>query len=361
MMNAHDGGRRWQLLWGRSLRGIIAVVLTAIAAVAPAGVAAAAAGIEQPKIEIAAVRDPQLGAQVAIADAYGYFKDEGLEVTVRWTQSGADIITFMAGGNQNIGTGGIFTQIVLAGQRLPVKSIAALADIAGTQGFALSPGVKLASPRDLEGKKLAFTEGNSQVLILAKLAKMYGFDTKKVTLVNMNPSEGVVAASKGDVQGLLGWQPNLYRLTTLGGSMYATRTMLYVAGAPQKLAFSDRLQYNHSVLLASQAWIDHKPNTLKAVLRALQKATELFVKDRPKALAALQKELRVDADAIRAMTDANQYDLAITDSVARSITFQVEWARSIKRIPNPVTPEEVLYPKLLQEVDPKLVSWQPKR
>jgi NitT/TauT family transport system substrate-binding protein len=181
--------------------------------------------VEQATIEIAAVRDPQLGAQVAIADALGYFKDAGLNVTVRWQQSGADIITLMAAGNQHIGTGGTFTQIVLAGQKLPVKTIAELADISGTQGFALSPGVKLGHPRELEGKKLAFTQGNSQVLILAKLAKTYGFDAGKVTLVNMQPSEGVVAASKGDVQGLLGWQPNLYRLVKLGGTMYVTGTI----------------------------------------------------------------------------------------------------------------------------------------
>src|SRR6266699_200782 len=127
-------------------------------------------------IVLAAVRDPKLGSQVAIADAFGFFKEVGLTVNVRWQQSAADVITLMAGGNQNLGTGGTFTQIVLGGQKLPVHSICSLADIAGTQGFVLSPGVKLGHPRELEGKKLAFTQGNSKVLILAKLAKIYGFD-----------------------------------------------------------------------------------------------------------------------------------------------------------------------------------------
>ena len=61
--------------------------------------------------------------------------------------------------------------------------------------------MKLTSPKELEGKKLAYTNGNPQVLILAKMAKLYGFDFSKVTLVNMQPSEGVVAATKGDVVG----------------------------------------------------------------------------------------------------------------------------------------------------------------
>jgi ABC-type nitrate/sulfonate/bicarbonate transport system substrate-binding protein len=219
--------------------------------------------IEQKAIEIAAVRDPQLGAQVAIADFYGYFKDEGLDVTVRWLQSAADTLTVMAGGDQNIGTGGTFTQIVFGGQKLPIKTIAPLADIAETQG-------------------------NSQILILAKLAKTYGFDMAKVQLINMNPSEGIVAASKGEVQGMLGWQPNLYRITTLGGSMYATGVSMQKGGVMTALPFEDRLQYNHSTLLASQKWIDEKPGVLKAVVKALLKATALLEKDRPAALTALE-------------------------------------------------------------------------
>ncbi len=102
--------------------------------------AKAAEVLEEPKIKIAAVRDPQLGAQVAIAEEFGYLKDEGLDATVHWNQSGADVITVMAGGSQYIGTGGVFAEVVFGGRDLPIKIIATLADIAETQGFVLSPG-----------------------------------------------------------------------------------------------------------------------------------------------------------------------------------------------------------------------------
>ena len=341
----------------RTLLAVAAALLTLPLAAADAR---AADAIEQKDVDVTVVRDPQLGAQFAIADYYGYFKDEGLNLTIHWTQSGADVITVMAGGSQYIGTGGVFAQVVFGGQGLPVKTICALADIAETQGFALSPGVKLANPKELEGKKLAFTQGNSQVLILAKMAKMFGFDTTKITMVNMNPSEGVVAASKGDVHGLLGWQPNLFRLVSLGGTMYATGTTLYVADKPQSLPLSDRLQYNHSVLLAAQSWIDGKPNTLKAVIRALKKSTDLLASDRPKALDAMQKQLRIDPDALKVMAEANKYDLGITDALAASLKFQSEWALEIKRTPKAVTAEEGFAAQLLKDVDPKLVSWQAK-
>jgi len=339
---------------------LVALLVTAVALLA--GQAHAQGAVEQATFDLPAVRDPQLGAQIAIADQFGYFKDEGLTVTVKWQQSGGDIITLMASGQQGVAGGGSFAQIVLGGQKLPVRTIAPLANIAGTQGFVLSPKTKLASPKDLEGKKLAHTQGNSQVLILAKLAKQYGFDANKVTLVNMQPSEGVVAASKGDVDGLLGWQPNLFRLVKLGGTLYTTATVSYITGKPEQLTGDKQLLHVYAFLLASDTWIKEKPRTLKALLRALKRANDLMVNDRPKALDALEKGLRIDdRDALKVMTDANRYTMAFDEDAALAIRSQSEWALEIKRIPAAVSPDDVFSTGLLAEVDPKLVTWKPKR
>ena len=339
---------------------LVALLVSAVALLA--GQAHAQGAVEQATFDLPAVRDPQLGSQIAIADALGYFKDEGLNVTVKWQQSGGDIITLMASGQQGLAGGGSFAQIVLGGQRLPVRTIAPLANIAGTQGFVLSPKTKLASPRDLEGKKLAHTQGNSQVLILAKLAKQYGFDANKVTLVNMQPSEGVVAASKNDVDGFLGWQPNLFRLVKLGGTLYTTATVSYITGKPEPLTGDKQLLHVYAFLLASDTWIKEKPKTLKAVIRALKRGNDLMVNDRAKALDVLEKALRIDdKDALKVMTDANRYTMAFDEDAALAVRSQSEWALDIKRIPNPVSPDDVFSTGLMSEIDPKLVTWKPKR
>jgi ABC-type nitrate/sulfonate/bicarbonate transport system substrate-binding protein len=337
--------------------GTRAVISAALLLAATAPLACAADAIEQKDVDIAVVRDPQLGAQMAIANYYGYFKDEGLNVTIHWNQSGADIITVMAGGSAPLAAGSMFGQVLFVNQGLPIRTIAALADISEAQGFVLSPGVKLSSPKELEGKKLAFTQGSPSPLLLAKLAKLFGFDMAKVQLVNMNQPEGIIAASKGEVDGLLGWQPNLYRLIKLGGTLYATGTALYVTDKPQQLPDNDRLQMNHSQLLAAQSWIDGKPNTLKAVMRALLRANELLAQDRPKALDAMEKELRVDRDALTVMAEANKYSLTLDSRIVDSLNFIGDWAISINRAKRVPTPEEAFAPALLRTLDPNLVSY----
>jgi ABC-type nitrate/sulfonate/bicarbonate transport system substrate-binding protein len=317
--------------------------------------------LEQTSVDIVATRDTQVGAQLAIADALGYFKDEGLQVTPKWVQSGDEVVQLLGSSAVPVGCASTFGATLLAAQKIPVHGIAGLADIGGTQGFVVGPGVKLASPRDLEGKKLAYTQGNPQVLILAKLAKIYGFDLSKVTLINMQPSEGVVAASKGDVVGLLSFQPNLYRLVALGGTMYATGRDSWVTSTRQTLGPDDRLLYLNSLVVAADSWIKDKPNTLKALVRAFNRATNLIATDRPKAVELVQKQVRVDTEALKAIMDINEYSAALTPTMGLSVTYLSDWALSIKRIPNAVTPEDIIDPTLLASIDPSLVTWQPRK
>src|SRR6185295_11185627 len=107
----------------------------------------------------------------------------------------------------------------------------------------------------------------------------------------------------------------------------------------EPLTGDKQLLHAYSQLLASDTWIKEKPQTLKALLRALKRANDLLASDRPKALDALQKALRMeDREALKVMTDANRYTRAFDEAPAMAITATSEWA-----------------------VDPKLVTWKAKR
>jgi ABC-type nitrate/sulfonate/bicarbonate transport system substrate-binding protein len=330
------------------------------ALIAPSFRSLAATALEQPKFEAIAIRDPQIGAQVAVAETYGLWRDEGLDVTIRWLQTAADTMPLMASNSEPIAFTNSFAQVVLGSRKLPVKTISKLADISGTQGFALSPGVHLSNPKELEGKRLAYTQGTPQILLIGKLAKLYGFNMDKVHFVNMNQSEGVVAASKGDVDGLIGWQPNLYRVVKMGGTLYSTLNTLYVTGKAEPMPTQYPLSV-YSSLIVQQDWIDTKPNTLKALLRVLIKANVMLNNDRAKAFEAVHKVMRIDADALEVMMTANQYGLGISPDLAVGHQTLTDWALSNGRITGASSPEEVFSTQIAAAVDPKLVTWHPKK
>jgi ABC-type nitrate/sulfonate/bicarbonate transport system substrate-binding protein len=317
--------------------------------------AAAAQGkLEQTDVSIVATRDTQVGVQLAIADALGYFRDEGLQVTPRWVQSGDDVVQLLGAGAVPIGCASTFGATLLAAQHIPIHAVQGLADMAGTQGFVLSPNVKLASPKELEGKKLGYTNGNPQILILAKLASKYGFDMKKVGLVNMLPTEGLVAAEKGDIAGFLSFEPFLTRLVALGGTRYATGRLSWTTGKEQ----DDRLLYLNAVLMVQEGWIKAKPNTVKAVMRAFDRATSIAANDRAKAVEIVGQGIKIDPAMIAAIMNVNTYNSALTQEMATSISDLSEWALSIKRIPIAVKPTDIIDPTLLASANPSLVQWR---
>jgi NitT/TauT family transport system substrate-binding protein len=315
--------------------------------------------LEQTDLGIVATRDTQVGVQLAIGDAMGFFKDEGLQVSPKWVQSGDDVVQLLGAGAVPMGCASTFGATLLAAQRIPIHAVQGVADMAGTQGFVLAPNVKLANPKELEGKKLAYTNGNPQILILAKMAKTYGFDMSKVTLVNILPSEGVVAATKGDVAGLLSFEPFLSRLVALGGTKYATGRQSWVTGQQQDLGPTERLLYLNAILMAQDSWIKEKPNTVKAVMRAFDRATKFVASDRQKSIDIIKEGIKIDPAAIAAIMNINEYNSAITPGVAQSIPDLSEWALSIKRIPIAVKPTDVIDTSLLAAQNPSLVMWHP--
>lgn len=318
----------------------------------------AAAPVEQTSIEIGGNRDPQLGAQIAIASLNGYFKDEGLDVKVHWTQVGGDLQPLLAGGAVNVAGIGMQSTIALRARKVPLKVICALCDYSGTQGLVLTPGLKLKSPADLVGKRIAVPNEAPHEMALAKLGKQYGFDARKIILVRMEPSEAVAATSKGDVDGVLTFQPHLYRLVQMGGTLYFTGTTSYISGAKQDLPPDDHLLYIHSALNANETWLAANPNTASALLRAIIRATNLIHEQPAEAQKVLQDFFHADAEALHQAMDQNRYGVAIDSALQNSISFANQWLAVNKQIPAPVNPSDILAPQLLEKIDPKLVSWK---
>jgi NitT/TauT family transport system substrate-binding protein len=319
----------------------------------------AAEAPELREFEVLGVRDPQLGMQVAVAQHYGLFREEGIDITWRWMQSGGEALTVMGGGFP-IGIGTPFGQIALAAQNMNVRILTAMADIADTQGLVLAPGVALAHPRELEGKRCAFTQGNNSPLILERLGRRFGFDHTRIRMINMNASEGVVAASRRDVDMLLSWQPFLHRLTTMGGTLYVTGGKLLFTDPVTVLPEAEKLLYNHSTIQVAESWIATRPNSLKAMLRALLKADAVFRADRPRAMAAMQQVLRIPPEPLAVMAEANKYDVGISQALVNSYTFTSDWAVGIRRIPAAADADAGISTTLLEQVAPGQVSWRPR-
>jgi NitT/TauT family transport system substrate-binding protein len=305
------------------------------------------------------VRDPQMSAQFAVADQLGYFKDEGLKINPRWYIAGTDLPSMWGAGNIHLGTATATMVVPIAAAGQAIYSIAPQSDIAGTQQIILGKkGQEIVrSPKDFEKIKIGMPKGASVTMAIQKMAKDTGIDFAKIQFVNLAPPDGVTALAKGDIDAMAGWAPWVFNaVKQAGGKVYFTGNKSYIPGKEGEVEWL----LVHAGVVASGKMLKDNPNTVKAVLRALTKATATVNSNRETAVKIVAKEMKLDEGVARDIMALNIYSMEMNDKIYRGMGEFVDFLVSLNRIPQKINPESVFYTKLLEEVDPKLVKWKAK-
>jgi NitT/TauT family transport system substrate-binding protein len=305
------------------------------------------------------VRDPQMSAQFAVADQLGYFKEEGLKINPRWYIAGTDLPSMWGAGNIHLGTATATMVVPIAASGQAIYSIAPQSDIAGTQQIILGKkGQEIVrSPKDFEKIKIGMPKGASVTMAIQKMAKDTGIDFAKIQFVNLAPPDGVTALAKGDIDAMAGWAPWVFNaVKQAGGKVYFTGNKSYIPGKEGEVEWL----LVHAGVVASGKMLKDNPNTVKAVLRALTKATATVNSNRETAVKIVAKEMKLDEGVARDIMALNIYSMEMNDKIYRGMGEFVDFLVSLNRIPQKINPESVFYTKLLEEVDPKLVKWKAK-
>src|SRR5207244_7510509 len=166
-------------------------------------------------------------------------------------------------------------------------------DVAGPQQLGLGKrGQELVrSPKDLEKLKIGMPKGASVTMAIESMARDTGVDFSKIQFVNLAPPDGVTALAKGDIDAMAGWAPWVFNaVKSAGGKVYFTGNRSYIPGKEGQV---DWLLV-HAGVVASGKMLKENPNTLKAVLRALAKATTTISTDREATMTIVAREMTMD-------------------------------------------------------------------
>jgi NitT/TauT family transport system substrate-binding protein len=314
---------------------------------------------EVTEIDAWLVRDPQMSSQFAVADQMGYFKDEGIKVNPRWYVSGPDLPSMWGAGNIHLGTATATMVVPIAAAGQGIYSIAPQSDIAGTQQIVLGKkGQEIVrSPKDFEKLKIGMPKGASVTMAIQAMAKDNGIDFTKIQFVNLAPPDGVTALAKGDIDAMAGWAPWVFNAVKQGGGkVYFSGNKSFIPGKEGQV---DWLLV-HAGVVASAKMVKDNPNALKAVLRALNRATTTINTNREASVKIVAAQMKMDEALARDIMALNIYSMEMNDKIYRGMGDFVDFLHSLNRIPQKISPESVFYTKLLEEVDPKLVKWKAK-
>lgn len=327
---------------------------TAAAAETSSPEAAADDTPETTTVTLVGVRDAQISSQQIIADKLGYFKEAGLDVTSQLIESGPDIAPLVAGGSAPVSIQTNFMDIILKSSNIPVKIVAPLAQIAGTQAVVGSSKLKLKSAKDLEGKTIGIPSGADVKFAIDNMGKELGVDVSKINYVNLAPSDAVVALQNGSIDAMAAWEPFITKAIQGGGKFLFSGTK---SELPDKTGDVNWMSV-HTTVQVTDEYLKENQNTIKAMLGALEKATAYINDNREEAIKILAPELHLTEDELREIMNRNVYAMEVNDTYINGSNGQAvgEYLKSVGNIKS--IPEFASYHdlSLLKALNPALVT-----
>jgi NitT/TauT family transport system substrate-binding protein len=205
----------------------------------------------------------------------GYFKEQGLDVTVHPGNGSANVAQAIGNGNGDFAAvdGGTMMQLVAKG--LPVKSVMGWFQ-RNPNGVIYSVKSGIKKPKDLEGKTVAITNGDAPSALLPAFVKTTGLDISKVNLVNTAPAAKNAAVISGKADADITF-------------VFQGVPIIEAGGVPAK-SF-DYADYGVNVpglcIIARLDYIKENPEVVKKFVAAARKSIEWTTQHAPQAIDIL--------------------------------------------------------------------------
>ena len=216
---------------------------------------------------------------LTIAEQLGYFKAEGLEVTISDFAGGSAALRAVVGGSADVVSGAYEHTISLQGKkqffqafvlqgRLPQISL----------GIATARMAGYKSPKDLKGMKIGVSApGSSTNNLVKQMLAKDGLKSTDVSIVGVGTGAGAIAAMKsGQIDAISNVDPVMTKLEQDGAIKLVADTRTYkgtieVWGAPLPAG----------CLYAPIEFIRKNPNTVQALTNAIVRADKWLANATP--------------------------------------------------------------------------------
>lgn len=213
-----------------------------------------------------------------VAEEKGYFKKEGLDVEiVQPPEDGADAL--VASGKAQLGVS--FQDSMASGvagdNALPNTAVAALIQH-NTSGIISRKGEGMDRPKGLEGKKYATWDAPIEKAMMQNVVEKDGGDFSKVELIPSTVTDEVSALKSKSVDAIwifYAWAGVATEVADLETDYFAFKDINPV------------FDYYTPVVIANNDFLEEKPDTAKAFLRALKQGYEDAIADPDEAASIL--------------------------------------------------------------------------
>ena len=208
----------------------------------------------------------------------GYFKEEGLDVTIIPSQGTAQTVQAVEAGTANIGFTDVPSLILARANGSKIKMVAVIYGKAPYAIFSLSTGANVTQPKQLEGLTLGSGAGSFTPKIIQGFMAQKGLDPNKLNIANVAPPARASALLTGQVPAI-----EFFVMSKPGleaGAKDAKAELRTFLLADQGLEL-----YSNGVV-ATESYLAANANVVKGFVRAGLKGWQFAMKNPEKAAEA---------------------------------------------------------------------------
>ena len=317
-----------------------ALVLTVIAAL---GYLAFRETISPIPITISRISTPHSGL-LHIAEANGYFAEEGLEATLRTTSTGYEALEEMLQGQADVGAAAETPIARAIAEGKDIRVITTIFTSTANVGVVARKDRGIAQPEDLHGKRIGFVFGTATHYMLETFLAYHKIPVEEVTLVPIEPDRIIEALLSGELDAAASWNPNLARM----------RQQLGEDGVFFSPADFYAETYN---LVVQPDYLAENREAVDRLLRALSRA-ETFAATNPDAAERIIAEASGSVAALTGVREPLTHELSLKQSLLLATENQVDWYFRRGLIPPGPSPDvlNAFEPDPLRTIKPSAVT-----
>jgi NitT/TauT family transport system substrate-binding protein len=284
---------------------------------------------------------------VWMAQAKGFFKEEHLQITVRWVPSGNDALRALQGGSDGKPGSADFVIVneLLAVQHWQATDesfavIAALARDAG--GYSAIARSEVTTPRALKGKAVGVQVGSTSAWFLGEFLRAHGMSELDIAVKPMAPDSILAWTVDGD-------QPAAFFLR----DPFGTRALATHGNRVHRLATAKGYVSGYMMIGARKSYLRDHAGVAERLLRALEKGRRYAEEHRAEVVQFAREMFSVeDAAPVEADYSSNERVMGLDQVALDDFDKLARWMKDAGLATRPFERQSFFNPDPLRAVLP---------
>lgn len=226
-----------------------------------------------------------------ISKHMGWHEKE-LGVPIKWVKfdSGGAVNTAIAGGSIDFGGVGNPPAAVGVSKGLPYEGIFVLNMLGAVESLVARTDKNIKTVKDLVDKKVGVPFGSTTHYLLMAQLKKEGVDPKKVTVIDMGPTDALAAWLRKDIDAAYVWEPSLDKIVKSGGTIILTSAQMAKAGYP-----------TWDIAVVRKDFAKKYPELISKFVKTEARSVEFWNKDPKKSAEIIADELALPKNDVTRM------------------------------------------------------------